>query len=100
MNKFSLLIIILIFFIITGCTDNDTVSKTKETKINNEVSTHTQQKAPVTIEEKLLNNISWESSGTFQSGGYEMLGKPRKVGIIYEPFESGKTKKYMWHFLG
>jgi Domain of unknown function (DUF4871) len=104
MKSVLLLIKFLVLIILVGCTEIEETKSINEDKNENigVLDSPTQHKTepPVKIDEQLLSKTSWETSSTFESSGFKMLGKPQKVGIIYEPFESGKTKKYMWHFWG
>jgi len=43
---------------------------------------------------------SWEPSGTFRSGGFEMTGVPERLAYVGPGFVAGKPNKYMWHFWG
>lgn len=83
-----------------GC--NNTVET--EESINNSVSaisSKTEEKEPpVNVDKKVIQNIDWEVSETFNSGSYVMRGVPDKVGFIDEPFIKSSGKKYMWHFWG
>jgi len=43
---------------------------------------------------------SWQPSGSFVSGSYEMTGVKDKLAFIHPGFVAGKGNKYMWHFWG
>ena len=49
---------------------------------------------------------NWEESPLFESEGYKMIGKERRIGFIYDDedevvkFYPNKNQKYMWHFWG
>ncbi|MCM3719448.1 DUF4871 domain-containing protein [Fictibacillus phosphorivorans] len=104
--KWALLLLkILLLIIITiGCTNKEeTKVLQKESNKKTEVSDSPlkeESEAPVEFNEEILTNTSWNISPTFESGGFEFIGKPQKMGVINEPFKSEKTSKYMWHFWG
>ncbi|MCA0173083.1 DUF4871 domain-containing protein [Bacillus sp. RAR_GA_16] len=83
-----------------GCNDTN---ETEET-INNSVSVNSskteEKKPPVNVDKKVIQNIDWEISETFNSGSYVMRGVPEKISFIDEPFKKSIVKKYMWHFWG
>ena len=93
---FMSLMLIMLF----GCNDTNE----KEESINNSVSVNSskteEKEPPVNVDKKVIQNIDWEVSGTFNSGSYVMRGIPEKVGFIDAPFIKNSGQKYMWHFWG
>ncbi|OIK14279.1 DUF4871 domain-containing protein [Bacillus sp. MUM 13] len=55
---------------------------------------------PIEVDEKIIQEIDWEVSETFEAGNYTMRGIPNKVGFIDAPLIENKGNKYMWHFWG
>lgn len=71
--RISLLILVLISGLVTGCSDTNDEVKTEE----------------------------WETSPTFNIGEiskHEVQGEKGKLVVDNTPFIAGKTQKYMWYF--
>ncbi|MDQ0481796.1 DUF4871 domain-containing protein [Guptibacillus hwajinpoensis] len=99
--KFAKYIILsLMLSLLFGCNDSNEAEESSNNSLPVDSSMADEKGPPVDVDRKLIQNIDWEVSETFNSGSFVMRGLPEKVAFIDEPFKENIGNKYMWHFWG
>ncbi|EOO65549.1 DUF4871 domain-containing protein [Bacillus cereus group sp. MYBKT14-1] len=88
---------LLLSFLITGCTQ--TQSDSKEQKKDVIATSSTQVNAPSFFHLSVLKDVNWEETPSFVEGKMPLKGIEGKVAMADSPIIANEQNEIMWHFL-
>ncbi|MBS9804884.1 DUF4871 domain-containing protein [Bacillus cereus] len=88
---------LLLSFLITGCTQ--TQSDSKEQKKDVIATSSTQVNAPPFFHLSVLKDVNWEETPSFVEGKMPLKGIEGKVAMADSPIIANEQNEIMWHFL-
>ncbi|MDR2993977.1 DUF4871 domain-containing protein [Bacillus cereus] len=90
-------IMLLLSFLITGCTQ--TQPDSKEQKKDVLTTSSTQVNAPSFFHLSVLKDVDWEETPSFVEGKMPLKGIEGKVAMADSPIIANEQNEIMWHFL-
>lgn len=88
---------LLLSFLITGCTQ--TQPDSKEQKKNVIATSSTQVNAPSFFHLSVLKDVNWEETPSFVEGKMPLKGIEGKIAMADSPIIANEQNEIMWHFL-
>lgn len=88
---------LLLSFLITGCTQ--TQPDSKEQKKDVIATSSTQVNAPSFFHLSVLKDVDWEETPSFVEGKMPLKGIEGKVAMADSPIIANEQNEIMWHFL-
>jgi hypothetical protein len=88
---------LLLSFLITGCTQ--TQPDSKEQKKDVIATSSTQVNAPSFFHLSVLKDVNWEETPSFVEGKMPLKGIEGKVAMADSPIIANEQNEIMWHFL-
>ncbi|HDR8065169.1 DUF4871 domain-containing protein [Bacillus thuringiensis] len=88
---------LLLSFLITGCTQ--TQPDSKEQKKDVIATSSTQVNAPSFFHLSVLKDVNWEETPSFVEGKMPLKGIEGKIAMADSPIIANEQNEIMWHFL-